>query len=310
MAGISRRYDFVYIFDVTNGNPNGDPDAGNRPRVDPDTNRGLVSDVCLKRKVRNYVAMAKDNAAGFDIYMQERAVLNQFNQRAYDATGIKPMPKKLPKDPKEAQSLTKWMCDQFYDIRAFGAVMTTDINTGQVRGPIQLTFAQSVEPVTPLEISITRSSVTNERDIEKERTMGSKYIIPYGLYRAHGFISGRLANDERKGTGFSDDDLQLFWRALEQMFDHDRSASRGEMSARKLIVFEHESDLGNAPAHILFDRVKVKRRRPDGGLQDPDGSPPNGGRRETLQLARSYADYDVQVDDKALPAGITVSQRL
>jgi len=312
MASIDRRYDFVYLFDVANGNPNGDPDAGNLPRVDPDTNQGLVTDVCLKRKVRNFVAMAKDGTAGYDIYMAERAILNNQHKKAYAALGIQSESKKLPKNEAKARDLTKWMCTNFFDIRAFGAVMTTEINTGQVRGPVQFTFARSVEPIMPIDVSITRGSVTNEKDAQtKEREMGRKHIVPYGLYRAHGFISGRLANDDKKGTGFSTEDLVLFWRALAEMFDHDRSAARGEMTARKLIVFEHESDLGNEAAHKLFERVRVKRRRPDGGLQDCEGAPLNGGGlREPLSPARSFDDYAVIVDKDGLPAGITVHERL
>jgi CRISPR-associated protein Csd2 len=290
MSPIMHRYDFVYFFDVTNGNPNGDPDAGNRPRVDPDTNHGLVTDVCLKRKVRNYISLTKGDEQGYGIYMAERAVLNRTHYQSWTEQGIEPEKKgeysKLPKDQEKARSLTRWMCDHFFDIRAFGAVMSTAYNAGQVRGPIQLVFAESLDPITPLEVSITRASVTNEIDVEKERTMGHKYIVPYGLYRAHGFISARLANDPKKGTGFSEDDLVLFWRALAEMFDHDRSAARGEMTARGLIVFEHESDLGNAPAAKLFERVKVKRA--------------NGNER----LPRSFADYAVTVDSSDLPTGI------
>lgn len=316
MSAISRRYDFVYLFDVTDGNPNGDPDAGNLPRVDPETNQGLVTDVCLKRKVRNFVSIAKGGEPGFRIYMAERAVLNLQHKEAWKALGISPDSdekyERLPRDEKKARELTAWMCRNFYDIRAFGAVMTTGVNAGQVRGPVQLTFARSIEPVTPIEVSITRGAVTNEKDAEKkDREMGRKHILPYGLYRAHGFISARLANDEKKGTGFSDEDLALFWQALEQMFEHDRSAARGEMAARKLIVFEHESDLGNAPAHRLFERVKVKRRRSDGGLQDPEGTPANGGApRETLPPARTFSDYAVLVDRDGLPPGVTIHERL
>jgi len=312
MGSIDHRYDFVYLFDVANGNPNGDPDAGNLPRVDPETNQGLVTDVCLKRKVRNFVAMAKNGTPGYDIYMAERAILNNQHKKAYSALGIQSESKKLPKDEAKARDLTKWMCTHFFDIRAFGAVMATEINTGQVRGPVQFTFARSVEPIMPIEVSITRGSVTNEKDAEKkDREMGRKHIVPYGLYRAHGFISGRLANDSKKGTGFSTEDLELFWHALAEMFDHDRSAARGEMTARKLIVFEHKSDLGNAPAHTLFERVKIKRRRHDGALQDCEGSPPNGGgSREPLPPARAFADYAIIVDKDALPAGITLHERL
>jgi CRISPR-associated protein Csd2 len=256
MSPIKHRYDFVFLFDVKDGNPNGDPDAGNKPRLDPDTSHGLVTDVCLKRKVRNYVATAMSGKPGYDIYMSERAVLNRAHQRSWDEQQIAPEKRgdysRLPKDEAKARQITDWMCHNFFDIRAFGAVMTTDVNAGQVRGPIQFTFGRSIEPVNPVEVSITRSSVTNERDVEKERTMGNKHIIPYGLYRTHGFISGRLANDAKKGTGFSEDDLALFWKALGQMFEHDRSAARGEMAARKLIVFEHDSVISIRQACLEF----------------------------------------------------------
>ncbi|KQT85705.1 type I-C CRISPR-associated protein Cas7/Csd2 [Methylobacterium sp. Leaf466] len=289
MAPIQHRYDFVYLFDVKNGNPNGDPDAGNLPRLDPETGRGLVTDVALKRKIRNYVAMAKGETPGFDIYMQERAVLNRAHMRAYTALDLKSESKKLPKEEEKARGLTKWMCDNFFDIRTFGAVMSTEVNAGQVRGPVQFTFALSEAPIVPLEVTITRSSVTNEKDaLVNDRTMGRKHIVPYGLYRAHGFVSGRLANDPKKGTGFSEEDLSLLWEALTNMFDHDRAAARGEMSARGLVVFEHESDLGNAPAHKLLDRVRVARA--SGG----EGPP------------RAFSDYAVSVDEAELPAGITV----
>lgn len=288
MTAINNRYDFVYLFDVKDGNPNGDPDAGNLPRLDPETGKGLVTDVALKRKIRNYVAMAKGQTAGFDIYMQERAVLNRAHLRAYEAKGLKHEAKKLPKDHDEAQSLTRWMCDHFYDIRTFGAVMSTEVNAGQVRGPVQLTFARSQDPIVPLEITITRSSVTNEK--QNDRTMGRKHIVPYGLYRAHGFISGRLANDPKKGTGFSEDDLTLLWEALKQMFEHDRAAARGMMTARGLIVFKHDSDLGNASADSLFKRVKI--------IRNGDAAP------------RDFEDYVVTVDDAELPEGVTIQRLL
>lgn len=286
MSTIANRYEFVYLFDVINGNPNGDPDAGNLPRLDPETNRGLVTDVALKRKIRNYVALEKEGGPGHAIYMQEKSVLNNQHKQAYVALGIEPEAKKLPKDEAKARELTAWMCKNFFDVRAFGAVMTTEVNTGQVRGPIQMAFATSVEPVLPLEVSITRVAVTNEKDLEKERTMGRKHILPYGLYRAHGFISAKLA--ER--TGFSEDDLQLFWRALTNLFEHDRSAARGEMAARKLIVFKHEHPMGNAPAHVLFEKVKVSRVD-----------------AEAVAPARSYADYRVEID-RQLPEGVTVTE--
>ncbi len=293
MTAIQNRYDFVFLFDVKNGNPNGDPDAGNLPRLDPETGRGLVTDVAIKRKVRNYVAMAKGDAPGYDIYMQERAVLNRAHMRAYTALKIPQESKKLPKDEDKARSLTQWMCGNFFDIRTFGAVMSTEVNCGQVRGPVQFTFAQSHNAIMPMEISITRSSVTNEKDAEKnDRTMGRKHIVPYGLYRAHGFISGRLANDGKKGTGFSDEDLAIFWEALERMFDHDRAAARGEMSARGLIVFKHDSDLGNASAHALFDQVKIERVG--------EGTAP-----------RDFADYRIVVPDQgSLPTGVTIERKI
>lgn len=289
MTAIANRYEFVLLFDVTNGNPNGDPDAGNLPRLDPETNQGLVTDVCLKRKIRNYVELEKEDDAGYAIYMQEKSVLNNQHKKAYDALDIKPESKKLPKDEAKARDLTAWMCQNFFDVRTFGAVMTTEVNSGQVRGPVQLAFASSIDPVVPMEVSITRMAVTNEKDLEKERTMGRKHIIPYGLYRVHGYISAKLA--ER--TGFSEDDLELLWRSLINMFEHDRSAARGEVSARKLVIFKHDNPMGNAPAHKLFDSVKVERV--DGEVDSP---------------ARQYSDYRVSVDSESLPAGVSVDERL
>lgn len=289
MSVIANRYEFVLLFDVTNGNPNGDPDAGNLPRLDPETNQGLVTDVCLKRKIRNYVALEQENTAGYAIYMQEKSVLNNQHKKAYEALGIKHEPKKLPKDEAKARELTAWMCANFFDVRTFGAVMTTEVNSGQVRGPVQMAFASSIDPVVPMEISITRMAVTNEKDLEKERTMGRKHIIPYGLYRAHGYVSAKLG--ER--TGFSEDDLDLLWRALTNMFEHDRSAARGEMSTRKLIVFKHDHPMGNAPAHSLFDRVQVTRT--DGEEDTP---------------ARHYGDYAVTIDRNDLPNGISIEEKL
>lgn len=289
MSAIANRYEFVLLFDVTNGNPNGDPDAGNLPRLDPETNQGLVTDVCLKRKIRNYVELEKEKDTGYAIYMQEKSVLNNQHKKAYDALDIKPTPKKLPKEAEKAHALTEWMCKNFFDVRTFGAVMTTEVNSGQVRGPVQMAFASSIDPVVPMEVSITRMAVTNERDLEKERTMGRKHIIPYGLYRAHGYISAKLA--ER--TGFSEDDIELLWRALINMFEHDRSAARGEMSARKLIVFKHDHPMGNAPAHLLFDCVTVERA--EGGEDSP---------------ARAYSDYCVSIDAERLPTGVSVEEKL
>ena len=303
---IENRYDFVFFFDVTNGNPNGDPDAGNLPRVDPETNCGLVSDVCLKRKVRNYVSLAKDQSAGHEIYVSERAILNLQNKKAWDAvmpevTKAKEL-KKLPKDEAKARELTAWMCANFFDVRTFGAVMSTGVNCGQVRGPVQFTFARSVEPVMPLEISITRMAATTERDAEEKgdiRTMGRKHIVPYGLYRAHGFISAPLAQGV-KGTGFSEDDLALLWETLGNMFDHDRSAARGEMSKRRLIVFKHENRMGNAPAHALFDRVTVER------VCNGEALPVGDQRTHNYPPARAFNDYAVNVDVANLPAGIEI----
>jgi CRISPR-associated protein Csd2 len=292
---IQNRYDFVFLFDVKDGNPNGDPDAGNLPRVDAETGHGLVTDVALKRKMRNYVAMkhAGDQEATdgkgdltanrFEIYVRERAVLNRQHQRAYAAYDLKPEAKKLPKDAQDARRVTGWMCKNFYDIRAFGAVMSTEVNSGQVRGPVQLTFARSIDPVVSAEHAITRMAVTNEADLEKERTMGRKFTIPYGLYRAHGFISAHLAGE----TGFDVQDLELLWEALKNMFEHDRSAARGEMATRGLFVFKHESTLGNAPAHALFERIQVKRK---------DG----------VEVARDFKDYEVQVNEADMPSGVTL----
>lgn len=297
MTIISHRYEFAYLFDVANGNPNGDPDAGNLPRLNPETNHGLVTDVSLKRKIRNFVTLSKEGAPGYAIYMQEKAILNQQHQKAWEALSIPPDAKdgykKLPKDEAKAKEITTWMCHNFFDVRTFGAVMTTGVNAGQVRGPVQMAFASSIEPVLPLEVSITRMAVTTEKEAESQsgdnRTMGRKHILPYGLYRAHGFVSAKLA--ER--TGFSEDDLQLLWQALMNMFEHDRSAARGEMAARKLIVFEHDHPMGNAPAHVLFDAVKVERSS------------------STDSPARSFADYRVSIDRPALPsAGVTVQELL
>lgn len=306
---VSNRYEFVLYFDVANGNPNGDPDAGNMPRLDPETNQGLVSDVALKRKVRNFVALAKGDAPGHEIYMTEGATLNNQHKKAWAAV----MPevtkdddfKKLPKDQQKSRELTAWMCANFWDIRTFGAVMTTGVNAGQVRGPVQFTFARSVEPILPLEISITRMAATTEKDADEKggRTMGRKHIVPYGLYRAHGFVSAPLASHPAKGTGFSEDDLELLWQALTQMFDHDRSAARGEMATRKLILFRHESALGNAQAHSLFDRVKTWRVHE--GSRQPVGS----AATDNWPPARQWADYAVSVERDGLPTGVEVIER-
>lgn len=286
MTAIANRYEFILLFDVQNGNPNGDPDAGNTPRVDPETGNGLVTDVCLKRKIRNHVALTKEGAEGFNIYVQEKAVLNRTNEMAYKEFNLKPVAKKLPKKIEDALRVTGWMCSNFYDIRSFGAVMTTEINCGQVRGPVQLAFAKSVEPILSQEVTITRMAVTNEKDLEKERTMGRKYIVPYGLYVAQGFISAPLAEK----TGFDEGDLELLWNALCNMFEHDRSAARGLMSSQKLFVFKHRDKLGNAPAHKLFDLIDIKRAA---GSQGP---------------ARSFKDYTVTVG--AAPEGVEILELL
>lgn len=306
---VTNRYEFVLYFDVTNGNPNGDPDAGNMPRLDPETNLGLVSDVALKRKVRNYVAMASDN----QIYMSEGSTLNLLHKKAWDAV-MPPVAKadeykKLPKDEAKARELTAWMCANFWDIRTFGAVMSTGVNAGQVRGPVQFSFARSVEPILPLEISITRMAATTEKDAEEKggRTMGRKHIVPYGLYRAHGYVSAPLASHSIKGTGFSEDDLELLWQALGNMFDHDRSAARGEMASRKLILFRHESALGNAQAQSLFDRVKTLRVHL--GAAHEIGSDAYYTNTDNWPPARRWEDYRVTIDREGLPAGVEIIER-
>jgi CRISPR-associated protein Csd2 len=285
---IANRYEFVFLFDVENGNPNGDPDAGNMPRLDPETSHGLVTDVCLKRKIRNFVELAKGNASPFEIYIREKAVLGTVQGRAHAAVA-----KEGGKKADAIKEARDWMCANFFDVRAFGAVMSLkDNNCGQVRGPVQLNFARSIEPVVPLEISITRMAVATEKEAESQsgdnRTMGRKHIVPYGLYRAEGFISAHLAAQ----TGFSEDDLELLWQALLVMFDHDHSAARGKMNARKLVVFKHASALGNAPAQKLFDLVGVSRAT--------DKSAP----------ARAFSDYAVAVDAANLPAGVELIEKL
>ena len=284
MATLNNRFDFVYMFDVQDGNPNGDPDAGNLPRIDAETGMGLVTDVCLKRKVRNYVQIAKELSDGFDIFIKEKAVLNDEIDKAHDDSEVKEI-----KDAKEKTAAARrFMCKNYYDIRTFGAVMSTGKNAGQVRGPIQLTFARSVDAVATAEHSITRIAVATPGEAEKQNgenhTMGRKATIPYGLYVCHGFISANLAQQ----TGFSEEDLQLFWEALKNMFDMDRSAARGLMSAQKLVVFKHDSVLGNTPANKLFDLVKVEK--------NTDSAP------------RSFKDYNVTIDKDALPSGVTVEE--
>ena len=281
MSELKNRIDFVYIFDVQDGNPNGDPDAGNLPRVDAETGMGLVTDVCLKRKVRNYVQTAKGQADGYDIFIKEKAVLNTLIDKAHDDSEVKDA-----KDKTEAARM--FMCKNYYDIRTFGAVMSTGKNAGQVRGAIQLTFARSVDTIATAEHSITRMAVATEKEAEKQggdnRTMGRKATVPYGLYVCHGFISANLA----KQTGFSEEDLELFWDALKNMFDVDRSAARGVVSAQKLRVFKHGSVRGNAPANKRFDLVKVEKVC--------DGAP------------RSFSDYTVTIDKAGLPANVTVEE--
>ena len=281
MSELKNRIDFIYIFDVQDGNPNGDPDAGNLPRVDAETGMGLVTDVCLKRKVRNYVQVAKGCTDGYDIFIKERAVLNKLIDAAHEEENVKNATDKT-------SAARDVMCKKFFDIRTFGAVMSTGKNAGQVRGPIQFTFARSKDPIAAMEHSITRMAVATEKEAEKQggdnRTMGRKATVPYGLYVCHGFISANLAQQ----TGFSEEDLALFWDALKNMFDVDRSAARGMMSAQKLIVFKHESVLGNAPANKLFERVIIEKIC--------DGAP------------RQFSDYKVTIDDKNLPAGVTIEE--
>lgn len=305
---IQNRYDFVLLFDVKDGNPNGDPDAGNLPRLDAETGQGLVTDVCLKRKIRNFVALTKDQTESteklqgekkrFEIYVKEKAVLNKQHERAYVAIGRKDMLEGDDKKRKGGDAVNdarEWMCANFFDVRAFGAVMSTGVNCGQVRGPIQLTFARSIDPIVASEHSITRMAVATEAEAEKQqgdnRTMGRKFTVPYGLYMAHGFVSSFLARQ----TGFTEDDLAILWDALSTMFEHDRSAARSEMSTRGLYVFKHESELGNAPAHKLFELIQVKR------ANGSDGPP------------RSFNDYSVISPDEGQVdgfAGVTLIKKV
>lgn len=289
MEAIKNRYDFVILFDVENGNPNGDPDSGNMPRIDPETGYGLVTDVCLKRKIRNYVETIKEGESGYRIYIKDNVPLNRSDREAYDYLGIEPAKVADAKKKKENLDIKirDFMCKNFYDIRTFGAVMTTfvkdKLNCGQVRGPVQLSFAKSVDPIMPQEVTITRVAITTEADAEKKGTeMGRKYIVPYALYRAEGYVSANLA---RKTTGFSEEDLELLWQAIMNMFEVDHAAARGKMATRELIVFKHDSELGNAPAYKLFDLVKAERR-------------------EGVDTPRAYSDYNVSVDEAALPSGV------
>lgn len=284
---IQSRYDFVYLFDCKDGNPNGDPDAANSPRVDPQDMHGLVSDVCLKRKVRNFVQIAKPGAEGYDIFIQQSAVLNDRIQKAHDDLGHKIDAKKGTTRDQVSSARTK-MCARYYDVRTFGAVMSTGVNAGQVRGPVQLSFSRSIDPVLPLDISITRMAVAEAKDAESpNQTMGRKNLIPYGLYRCHGFISAHLAKD----TNFTETDLALFWQSLSQMFDHDRSAARGTMAPQKIVAFKHATPLGNAPAHKLFERVSVKRKA-------------------EVNTARAFSDYDLTINRDGLPQGIELIEML
>ena len=284
---IKNRYDFVILFDVENGNPNGNPDAGNMPRIDPETGYGLVTDVCLKRKIRNYVEDLKEDTPGYRIYVKEGVPLNRSDAEALAAVGVSGDLKAAKKsDPGIDLKLRDFMCSNFYDIRTFGAVMTTFVkgalNCGQVRGPVQLSFARSIDPIVPQEVTITRVAITTEADAEKKGTeMGRKHIVPYALYRAEGYVSANLA---RKTTGFSEDDLQLLWQAILNMFENDHSAARGKMAVRELIVFKHDSELGNAPAYKLFEKVQVQRV-------------------EGVEVPRQYGDYNVSVSDD-LPEGV------
>ena len=292
---IKNRYEFVVLFDVENGNPNGDPDAGNMPRLDPETGYGIVTDVCLKRKIRNYVETVKEGEAGYRIYIKDGVPLNRSDAEAYAYLGTddKKVKEDKKKDPELDCKIRDFMCQNFYDIRTFGAVMTTFVkaalNCGQVRGPVQLGFARSIDPLIPQEITITRVAITTETDAERKGTeMGRKYIIPYGLYRAEGFISANLA---RKTTGFSEEDLALFWQAVINMFENDHSAAREKMAVRELIVFKHDSELGNAPSYKLFDTVKVTRKK-------------------EVASARSYQDYEVAVDTQAVPEGVSCTRMI
>ena len=286
-ASIQNRYDFVIFFDVKDGNPNGDPDAGNLPRIDPETGHGLVTDVCLKRKVRNYVQLAKGCAAPFDIFVKEKAVLNSLIEEAHEHESVKNKEK-----GEKTEAARQFMCSKFYDVRTFGAVMSTGKNAGQVRGPVQLTFARSIGQIVPLEHSITRMAVATEAEAEKQqgdnRTMGRKFTVPYALYRGHGFVSAPFATQ----TGFSEPDLELLWQALANMFEHDHSAARGQMAMRRLIVFKHDSALGNAQSSALFDMVQVQPKEGTG-------------------VVRDFSQYEIVIPKQSqMPAGVTVMEKI
>lgn len=290
---IKNRYDFVVLFDVTNGNPNGDPDAGNMPRVDPETGLGLVTDVCLKRKIRNYVEDAKEDAEGYRIYVKDSVPLETNDKEALKYCDAEKVAEAKKKDPDLDKKVRDFMCSNYYDIRTFGAVMTTfvkaSLNCGQVRGPVQFGFARSIEPIVPQEVTITRCAITTEKDAAKKNTeIGRKYIVPYALYQAEGYVSANLA---RKVTGFSEEDLALLWQAIINMFENDHSAARGNMAVRELIVFEHDSELGNTPSYKLFERVHVQPK-------------------EEGKAARSYEDYVVTVDTENMSAGVTCTKMI
>lgn len=291
MSAIKNRYEFVLVYDVENGNPNGDPDAGNMPRIDPETGHGIVTDVCLKRKIRNYVELVHEDETGHMIYVKEGIPLNAQHEKAYIANNLDPKKDGDKKaTPQTIDTVRNWMCDNFYDVRTFGAVMTTGVNCGQVRGPVQMNFSRSIDPIVQQEVTITRVTVT-QVDAGKKTEMGRKHIVPYGLYRVEGYVSAKLANQAGKGTGFSDEDIELLWDALVNMFEHDHSAARGKMAARKLVIFKHDSELGNAPSHKLFDLISVNRK--------PEVYPP-----------RAYSDYVVNVDKENVPEGVALIERL
>lgn len=295
---IKNRYEFVVLFDVENGNPNGDPDAGNMPRIDPESNFGLVTDVCLKRKIRNYVETVKEGEEGYGIYIREDVPLNTSDKKALSYIGVEDLSdkglKELKKnDPEADKKIRDFMCRNFFDIRTFGAVMTTfvkaSLNCGQVRGPVQIGFARSIDPIVSQELTITRVAITTEEDsLNKKTEMGRKNIVPYGLYRAEGFISANLA---RKVTGFSEEDLELLWEAIINMFEHDHSAARGKMAVRRLIVFKHSRELGDCPSYRLFDAVEVKRK---------DG----------VEFARQYSDYEIAIHREQIPESVEVMDKI
>ena len=295
MEAIKNRYEFVVLFDVENGNPNGDPDAGNMPRVDPETGYGLVTDVCLKRKIRNYVEMAKEEEPGYRIYIKDSVPLNTSDKEACSYVGVEPAKLKeaKKKDDNLDKKLRDFMCANFYDIRTFGAVMTTFVkaalNCGQVRGPVQIGFARSIDPIISQEVTITRVAITTEKDAENKSTeMGRKSIVPYGLYRAEGYISANLA---RRVTGFSEDDLELLWDAIVNMFENDHSAARGKMAVRELVVFKHSKELGDCPAYKLFDAVEVKKN-------------------EGVEYPRKYQDYTVTIHNECIPESVEVKRMI